>query len=223
MSDMEPTGGDVAPSPAQELSALSSDAGFQADWDGSNGRPAQIEAVARKSELMKAAHGPADDPAPTLPDAIQTGLDAPDAVSQAAAEAMIPGLSVDDYKFNWQGQGDMELEQLQDMNTVASEAALALGANPHFAQQTIEFMDQQLARPDIVPVGTNTASVVEILNRRLGADAPATLDAARAAVAKLPERSRDWLFNSMDQLDANGFAWMITRLSSIHKANAPRT
>ena len=227
---VEPTGGDVAaPSPVETATAgletLAADKAFQADWSGENGRPAQLAAVKLKADTTRAAYNPEPDTAPVLPDALADAVNDPNATeaTKAMVEGMTPGTQASDYTFRFEGASTMDVEQLQDMTSTAQEAALALGASPSFARATVEYMDQQLARPDIVPVGTNTASVVEILNKRLGDTAPATLDAARAAVNKLPERSREWLFNGLDRMDANGFAYMITRLASIERANTPRS
>ncbi|MBT6824967.1 MAG: hypothetical protein HOA60_02420 [Rhodospirillales bacterium] len=210
-----------APDAGNEVAALQSDAGFMADWSGENGRSAQIAAVERKSALHEQAYGGEQETIePIMSEQVAEGLKAEDSVSQEAAAAMIPAQDVSEYHFNWQGQADMELEQLAEINTVAKEAAFAMGANPHYAQQTIEFIDQQLTRTGIVPCGDNPESVVEVLNQRLGQNAAPTIAAAKAACAKLPAHSREWLFKSMDQLDASGFAYIIARLASIQRANS---
>jgi hypothetical protein len=204
--------------PDGDIAALQSDAGFVADWSGENGRAAQVAAVERKSALHEAAYGGEQETVePIMSEQVAEGLQAEDSVTQEAAAAMIPAQDMSEYHFNWQGQGDMELGQLADMNTVASEAAFALGANPHYARQTIEFIDQQLSRPDMA--GASADDVIETLNARHGMQAKATVDAARAAVERMPESARQWLFDAMDGLDANSHAWVVNRLASIHRAN----
>ncbi len=222
MSDIEATGGAeaVAPSPADNLSALSKDADFMSDWDGSNGRPAQIAAVERKSALTKAAHGQADEPAPALPDSVQAGLDAPDAVSQAAAAAMVPGQSAEDYKFNWDDSASIELDTLQDMNTTAADAAFAVGASPEYAKATIDGLQTMLKQSS--GIEATEATLQEALSKHFGSNADATVEAAKATLAKMPERSRDWAIDTAGQLDASGVAWFVGRLASIHKANASK-
>ena len=222
MSDIEAYDGAeaVAPSPDQELSALSRDVGFQADWDGSNGRPAQIAAVERKSALTKAAHGPADEPAPVLPEAVQAGLDAPDNMSQAAAQAMIPGTSPEDYSFVWEDTANIDLDVLRDMNTTAAEAAFAVGASPEYAKATVVGLNTMLKQSS--GITATEASLQDALSRHFGSNADATVEGAKATLAKMPERSRNWAIDTAGQLDASGVAWFVGRLARVHNANTSK-
>ena len=222
MSDIEATGGAeaAAPSPAENLATLTSDAGFQADWSGDNGRPAQIEAVARKAELTKAAYGPADEPAQVLPEQVQAGLDAPDAVSQAAAEAMTPAADVSEYQFKWQGVAETSLEDIQAQNQLAAETAFAVGANAKYARTTVEHIDQVLSNPDTVPM--TEATFEDAMNSMFGDQREATIEAARDTLMKMPEDGRDWVLRSIDSLDASTACWFIQRLATVSKANAPK-
>ena len=93
-SDASPIG-ETASTPAETAAAgletLAADKAWQADWSGANGRAAQRAAVTLKSDVTRAAYSPEADTAPALSEKIESGLNAPDAVSQAAAEAMTPG------------------------------------------------------------------------------------------------------------------------------------
>jgi hypothetical protein len=226
MSDTEVATAESTPAETATagLETLAADREWQADFNGDNGRPAQIAAVKLKSDVTRSAYSTDPDTTPALPDALSDALNDPNAreVTIAAAEAMIPGTDASDYSFRWEGAANMDVEQLKGQTAVAAEACMAIGAAPEYAATTVQFMDQQLARPDLVPCGDNPDSVVEVLNQRLGMDAAPTVAAAKAACEKLPERSREWLFNSMDQLDASGFAWVVSRLASIHKVNTPK-
>jgi hypothetical protein len=226
MSDTEVATADATPTEtaAAGLETLAADRDWQADFNGDNGRPAQIAAVKLKSDVTRSAYNPEPDTTPVLPDALSDALKDPNAteITKAAAEAMIPGTDASEYLFRWEGAANMDVEQLKDQTAVAAEACMAIGASPAYAAATIQYIDQQLARSDLVPCGDNPDSVVEVLNQRLGGNADPTIAAAKAVCAQMPERSREWLFSSMDQLDASGFAWMITRLASIHKVNEPK-
>ena len=80
-----PTEAPAAPSPTQALAGLPSDTTFNADFNGENGRPAQLAAMQRKSELAKAAHGPPDEVAPVvLPEQIADGLQGQTSTTRAA-------------------------------------------------------------------------------------------------------------------------------------------
>jgi hypothetical protein len=221
---VEPTGGGEAPAPSPVetatagLATLSADKAFQADWSGENGRPAQIAAVALKAQTTRAAFNPEPDTAPVLPDALAAAVDDPNATeaTRARVEGMIPGQSVEDYTFRFEGAADMGTEELQEMTATAQEAALAMGANPAYARATIEFIDTALSRN---PEPATEDQVIDALNTRHGLQAKATVRAASATVAKMPEHSRQWLFDALDSLDANSQAWAINRLASIHRAN----
>jgi hypothetical protein len=221
MSENEASGGaEAAPSPTQELSALSSDKAFQADFSGSNGRPAQKEAAARKSDLTRVAHGPADEPTPVVPQQVQDGLDATDNVSKAAAEAMIPGASPADYTFTWSNAGEIDRDILQEQNSVAAEGAHAIGASPEYAKATVRALEDMVDRSTgIDPTETD---LQEALTRQFSGNADATIAAAKATLAKMPERSRQWALNTATELDADGVAWFVGRLASVHRANTPK-
>lgn len=207
-------------SPVQELAALSTDTAFQADFAGENGRAAQIAASERKSALTKTAHGPADEPAPVLPERVEDGLNAQDNVSKAAAEAMVPGTSPADYSFTWSDAGSIDLDALQDMNTVAAEAAFAVEASPEYAKATIDGLQTMLTQSS--GIAPTEASLQDALSRHFGSKADAAVVAAKATLAKMPERSRQWALDAAEQLDASGVAWLVGRLASVHKATAPK-
>jgi len=209
-----------APSPVQELATLSTDTAFQADFTGENGRAAQIVASERKSALTKIAHGPTDEPAPVLPERIEDGLTAPDNVSKAAAEAMVPGASVSDYSFNWSDAANTDLDVLQDMNATAAEAAFAVGASPAYAKATINGLQTMLTQSS--GIEPTESSLQDALTRHFGGNADATVTSAKATLARMPERSRQWALDAAGQLDASGVAWLVGRLASVHKANAPK-
>ena len=176
----------TASSPVQELATLTQDASFATDFTGENGRAAQVEATARKSALTKAAHGPADEPASVLPERVQEGIDAPDNVSQAAAEAMVPGQSPEDYSFAWGNSADIDLDVLQDMNTTAAEAAFEVGASPAYAKATIDGLQTMLTQSS--GIDPTEASLQDALARHFGGKADATVNAAKATLARMPER-----------------------------------
>ena len=212
----EPTQAEAA---ASEIASLKTDTAFQADFMGENGRPAQIAASERKSALTKAAHGPADEPAPELPQQVQDGLKAPDNVSKAAAEAMVPGASPNDYQFNWSEAATTDLNVLQDMNATAAEAAFEVGASPSFAKATVDGLQDMMARS----TGPATEATLEAaLQRHFGSNADATVTDAKATLAKMPERARQWVLDATDHLDGDGASWLIGRLASVTKATAPK-
>ena len=55
-----------------------------------------------------------------------------------------------------------------------------------------------------------------------GANADATILAARETLMKMPEQGRSWLLSAIDQLDAPTAVWVTGRLAAITKANTPR-
>ena len=212
---------DEAPAaPAQDLSALTSDKGFQADFNGDNGRPAQVEAVARKSELTKAAYGPTDEAAPVLPEQIQEGLDAPDNVSKMAAQAMVPGQSVDDYKFQWADAATTDIETLQSQNALAAQASLDIGASPEYARATVRGLEDMMARSSGIPPSEEQLNTA--LSRAFGANANATVEAAKATLAKMSPEARTWAIDAAGELDASAVAWFVGRLASVNRATAPK-
>ena len=74
-------GGPEAQSPAKaaasELQSLTTNPDFVSDFDGSNGRQAQIQARDRKTALTRQAHGGTEKTAAPLPTKIQEGLNSP--------------------------------------------------------------------------------------------------------------------------------------------------
>ena len=66
------------------------------------------------------------------------------------------------------------------------------------------------------------ASLQDALARHFGGKADATVNAAKATLAKMPERSRQWALDAAGQLDASGVAWFVGRLASVHRAASPK-
>jgi hypothetical protein len=208
-------------SAASELSGLQSDADFVADFTGGNGRVAQVEAASRKSALTKLAHGPEEEPAPAvIPPRIEEGLSDQNTITRASSEAMIPGQATTDYSFTWEGAESMDVEALQDMSATAAEAALAVGASPEFTKSTINGLQSMLRQSSGVEPTESTMN--EALAKHFGDNADATVTAAKATLALMPERSREWALDTAAKLDATGASWFIGRLASVHKANAPK-
>ena len=204
---------------AAGLETLAADKAWQSDFNGDNGRPAQIAAVKLKSETTRAAFAPEADNTPALPDSVQAGLDAPDAISQAAAEAMVPAQDVSEYSFKWENASSMEIGELQNMDTTAKEAAFAIGANPHFARSTIEAMDRQLSKPEGSYTPTTSDALDDHMRNQFGDQADATLQAAVATMQKMPPDGQKWLQNSLSRLDTSTAAWVVQRLASVQRAN----
>jgi hypothetical protein len=123
------------------LETLAADKAWQADWSGANGRAAQRAAVQLKADVTRAAYCPEPDTTPALSEKIESGLNAPDAVTKATAEAMRPGESPDDYSFTWSDTSAIGIDDLKNMTEVASEAAHAIGANPEVARSTVAFIE----------------------------------------------------------------------------------
>jgi hypothetical protein len=205
---------------AAGLETLAADKTWQADWSGVNGRAAQRAAVKLKSAVTRSAFPSEPDTASTLPEKIESGLNAPDAVSQAAAEGMVPATSADDFNFVWKDAANMEIGELQNMDTLAKETALAVKANPAFARATLEAMDRQLSKPE----GSYTPTTADALDRhlqtQLGDKADATLAAALATFELMPPDGKAWLQASLSKLDTNTAAWVVQRMASIHRANS---
>jgi len=55
--------------------------------------------VTLKCDVTRAAYSPEADTAPALSEKIESGLNAPDAVTKAAAEAMTPAQDISEYSF----------------------------------------------------------------------------------------------------------------------------
>jgi hypothetical protein len=212
------------PSPSQsairEIGELGRDIHFHADWRGDNGRAAQKAAVERKAELHERAYGDGDEvAAPQLPDAIQDAMKDQSSISQAAAAAMTPGQSADDYSFTWDNSHGIELDVLKAMNDTAAEAAFEVGASPEYARSTVNALQDMITRS----TGPATeATLQDALSRHFGDNVDATVEAAKATLAKMPERSKKWALDATDHLDGNGVAWFIGRLASVAKVNSPR-
>ncbi len=204
---------------AAGLETLAADKAWQADFNGDNGRPAQIAAVKLKADTTRAAFDREPNPGPLLPAQIEDGLAAPDAISQAAAEAMVPAQDVSEYSFKWENASSMEIGELQNMDTTAKEAAFAINANPHFARSTIEAMDRQLSKPEGSYIPTNDVDLNDHLQAQLGDKADATLEAALATMEKMPEAGQKWLQSSLSRLDTSTAAWVVQRLASVQRAN----
>jgi hypothetical protein len=207
-----------APSPAQELTTLTSTASFAADFAGENGRAAQAEASSRKSALTKAVHSPAEEAAPILPEQVQAGLDAPDNLTRAAAAAMVPGQSPDDYSFAWTDAAFSDFETLKADTARAAQAAFDIGASPEYAKATVRGLEDMIGRSQGPAPSPEQQGVA--LTRCFGSNADTTLEAAKASLAKMSPDARKWAIDAADLLDASGFAWFVGRLASVHKANA---
>jgi hypothetical protein len=177
------------------LETLSADKAWQSDFNGDNGRSAQLSAVKFKSNVVHAAFNPEVDTAFVLLDQMADGLEAFDAVSRAAAEAMIPATSTNDFAFKWEVAADMKISGLQNLNTLAKEIAFAVNANPHFARATIEMIDHQLSKLDGSYAPTNDVDLTDHLRAQLGNQADATLQSALAAFQKMPPDSQAWFQN----------------------------
>ena len=204
---------------AAGLETLASDKAWQADFNGDNGRPAQLAAVKLKADTTRAAFDPEADRSQRLSEQMEVGLAAPDAISQASAAAMVPAQDVSEYSFKWENASNMEIEELQAMDTTAKEAAFAIGANPHFARATIEAMDAQLSKPEGSYIPTTSDDLESHLQAQLGDKADATLEAALATMQQMPEAGQKWLQASLSKLDTSTAAWVVQRLASVARAN----
>jgi hypothetical protein len=202
------------------LETLAADRTWQADFDGVNGRPAQLAAVKLKSDVARSAFPSEPDTTPALPEKIESGLRAPDAVSQAAAEAMTPATSVDDFNFIWKDAANMEIGELKNMDTLAKETALAVKANPAFARATLEAMDKQLSKPEGSYTPTTADALDSHLKAQLGDKADATLQAALATFELMPPDGQAWLENSLSRLDTSTASWVVQRMASLNRANS---
>ena len=97
---------------AAGLETLAANKAWQADFDGANGRPAQLAAVKLKSDTTRAAFTSEPDTASALPEKIESGLNSADPIIRAAAEAMRPGESPDDYSFTWSDTSAIGIDDL---------------------------------------------------------------------------------------------------------------
>jgi hypothetical protein len=208
-------------SAATELNGLQGDSNFIDDFTGSNGRNAQIEATARKSALAKLAYGPAEEEAaPALPEQVEAGLDSQSEINKAAADSMTPAQDASEYSFQWANAQDMSVEQVAEATSLAAETAMSIGASVPYAKATVEYIDQQLSRPDMIPMGEDGSTLVEALNQKFG-DADAVLADAREALDAMPEHSRAWVVETVEKLDGSTAAWLLGRISTIRKSQRP--
>ena len=127
-----------------------------------------------KSDVTRAAYSPEADTAPALSEKIESGLNAPDAVTKAAAEAMIPAQDISEYSFKWENAASMEIGELQSMDALAKETAFAVKAPPAFARATLEAMDKQLSKPEGSYTPTTADALDSHLQTQLGDKAGAT-------------------------------------------------
>jgi hypothetical protein len=209
-------------SPVQELATLTSAPDFVADLSGDNGRVAQQAAMAKKSALTRQAHGEPEAPATPLPTQIQEGLDSPDPARRAAAEAMRPGESPDDYSFTWGDASTLDFNDLQNMTAIASEAAHAIGANPQYARSTVSFIEAQLRvnadGPELTPAALDEA----LADKFGGGDGQAIAEAAAGLIDRMPDAGQKWLTSALRGLDAHSATVVIERLARTASANAPK-
>ncbi len=204
---------------AAGLETLAANKAWQSDFNGDNGRPAQLAAVKLKADTTRAAFNPEPNRSPDLSAQVEAGLEATDNITKASAEAMVPAQDVSEYNFKWEGASNMEFEELQSMDTMAKESAFAVNANPAYARTTIETMDRALARPEGSFIPTTSDDLDDHLQAQLGDQAAATMDAALATMQKMPADGQKWLQNSLSKLDTSTAAWVVGRLASVHRAN----
>ena len=205
---------------AAGLETLAADNAWQADWSGANGRAAQRAAVKLKSDVTRSAFTSEADTSHALSEKIESGLNAPDAVSQAAAEAMTPAQDVSEYRFKWENAASMEIGELKNMDALAKETAFAVKAPPAFARATVEAMDKQLSKPEGSFTPTTADALDSHLHAQLGDKADATLAAALATFELMPPDGQVRLQNGLSRLDTSTAAWVVGRMASIHRANS---
>jgi hypothetical protein len=203
---------------AAGLQTLAANKDWQADFNGDNGRPAQLAAAKLKSETTRAAFKPEADTAPSLPEKIEGGLDAPDAITRAAAEAMTPAQSPSDFSFQWKDSANIEISELRSMDEVAKQAGFDVGANPHFAQVTLAAMDAQLSKPEGSYTPTTSDALDSHLKAQLGDKADATLQGALATFEKMSPDAQAWLQSSLSKLDTSTASWVVQRLAAVNRA-----
>jgi hypothetical protein len=221
MTDETATEISPAESAAQELQGLTSDSDYMSDFSGSNGRLPQIEATARKSALTKLAFGPTEEEvAPVLPEKVEAGLDSQSEINKAAADSMTPAQDASEYTFQWEGAQDMSVEQIAEVTSLAAETAMSIGASPSYAKATIEFVDAQLSRPDMIGIGEDSTDLVASLTQKFG-DADAVLADAKEAINEMPENSRAWIVETIEKLDGSTGAWLLGRLATVTKSKRP--
>jgi len=210
------TGVDTAPSPtetaATRLETLSADSEWQANFSGNNGRKAQTDAAEQKSALLR----PPAAEASHIPQHLKAALDNPE--TSARAEGYVPAAAPTDYAFKWT---DAEsVEHGQEMTAIAQEAAFAVGANKEFAEGTVKHIQERVSHVEEgASVGANPGRLDETMTRMYGDEGNAMIAAATEVVLKMPEAGRAWTQNTLNALDADTAAWVVQRLSTIHRAN----
>jgi hypothetical protein len=45
---------------------------------------------------------------------------------------------------------------------------------------------------------------------------------ARATISRMPERSQQWIYNTLERLPASDGAWLVNRLSTVNRAAGPK-
>lgn len=201
-----------------EINGLGRAADFQDAWSGKLGRKEQIAARDRKSELMRRAHGgPAADNSPALPPAIKAALDDPSPSANAIAEGMKPGAAEAEYHFNFQGADKMEVEALQQLDGILSEAALDIGASPSYAKATVEHLDQVLANYSGEPA--IEADLRSQMAKQYGANLPEIQALANETIDKMTVDAWDIFDDALNRLPAAPAVWLIGRLATIARMN----
>ena len=199
------------------METLAADKAWQADFNGDNGRPAQIAAAKLKSEVTRFAFNPEAGTAPALPESVES---AQGAVTQAAAEAMTPGQDPSEYSFKWENSADFEIGELQNMSEVAKQASFDVGATPHFARVTLVAMDRQLSKPEGSYTPTTSDALDSHLKAQLGDKADATLQGALATFQKMSPDAQAWLQSALSKLDTSTAGWVVQRLAAGNRANS---
>lgn len=186
---------------------------FIAKFSGNQGRAAQQEAVRQKSELLRAASGGETNDA--MPAHLKPLLDHPDGRTRAAAENMIPASDMSEYNFKWANQSKMPLGTINELNTVAKEAAFSVNAPAKLTNETVNFIEQRINRADNVP--ESDAAVMETLTGLYGDKAGSTATTAKSIVDRMPESGRKAVRNAFARMDAKTGAWFISRLASLDR------
>ena len=206
---------------AAGLETLAANKAWQADWSGANGRAAQRAAVKLKSDTTRTAFTSEPDTASALPEKIESGLNSADPIIRAAAEAMRPGESPDDYSFTWSDTSAIGIDDLKNMTEVASEAAHAIGANPAAAKSVVAFIEKGLSAntsgAEITPEQLDTA-----LADKFGGEADGIAAMAVEVVAQMPAAGKAWLTSALKGLNPSSAALVVGKLARVAAANAPK-
>jgi hypothetical protein len=174
------------------LDGLNANEKWRADFSGENGREAQRHAVAHKAQVVQQSE-----------------------VWTEPANTSTEGLTPGDYKFQFEGTRTMAPEVYAAMHKEVSEIAHALGADPHAAKATVEYLDQfMLNNPNAEPPA-DAETFKKAINQRFGADNTVIEDAKRA-VLNIPEGpGRQRLLNAFDRLDTNTSLLLIGKLAGL--------